>query len=97
MRGGKETLSFSEVLATAQGTDTNVGDMSGHGIAMGKTNGFSKMFEEHGWVYTLMSARPKTVYANALPKKFTRETCMDYWVVDANGNVAFCCVWTSDK
>lgn len=77
--GGKEILSFSEVLSTAESTDVNVGDMKGHGIGMGRTNGFSKMFEEHGWVYTLMSARPKTVYANALPKKFTRETVMDYW------------------
>ena len=77
--GGKETLSFSEVLATAQVTDSNVGDMYGHGIALGRQNGYRKMFEEHGWVLTLLSARPKTVYSNALPRKFTRRTAMDYW------------------
>lgn len=37
------------------------------------------MFEEHGWVYTMMSVRPKTVYQQALPRKFTRTTAMDYW------------------
>lgn len=77
--GGKELLSFSEVLATAETTETNVGDMYGHGIAMGRQNGYRKMFEEHGWVLTLISARPKTVYSNAVPRKFTRQTAMDYW------------------
>lgn len=77
--GGKEILSFSEVLSTAQTTDVNVADMYGHGIGMGQTNGFSKMFEEHGWVMTFLSARPKTVYQDALPKKFTRRDAMDYW------------------
>ena len=77
--GGKETLNFSEVLATANDTDTNVGDMSGHGIGLGKTNGYRKQFEEHGWVITLLSARPKTVYSNPVPRKFQRQTFDDYW------------------
>lgn len=77
--GGKEVLSFSEVLATAETQSQNTGDMLGHGIGMGRTNGFSKTFEEHGWVLTLLSARPKTVYQDALPRKFTRQTGMDYW------------------
>lgn len=79
--GGKETLSFSEVLQqtsldSAQGT---VGEMYGHGIGMGMAGQYQKMFEEHGWVITLMSIRPKTVYQQALPRKFTRTTAMDYW------------------
>ncbi len=77
--GGKETLSFSEVLATAETTDTNVGDMFGHGIGMGLMNGYRKMFEEHGWVMTFLSVRPKSVYQNAVPRKFTRKDPMDYW------------------
>ena len=77
--GGKEVLSFSEVLSTAEVAEANVGDMYGHGIGMGRTNGFNKMFEEHGWVLTLLSARPKTVYSNALPRKFTRDDPMEFW------------------
>ncbi|AXL15618.1 major capsid protein [Microviridae sp.] len=77
--GGKENLAFSEVLTTAQVPDHNVGEMFGHGIALGRANGYRKMFEEHGWVMTLLSARPKTVYQNALPRQFTRLTAMDYW------------------
>lgn len=101
--GGKEVLSFSEVLATAEGSSTDVGDMFGHGIGMGRSNTYRKMFEEHGWVLTLLSIRPKTVYQQALPRKFTRVTAMDYWQkelevlpwqevnqreVDANGDPA---------
>lgn len=77
--GGKQLLNFSEVLATAEGANTNVGDMNGHGIGLATTGRYRKMFEEHGWVLTLMSARPKTVYQDALPRKFTRKTAMDYW------------------
>ncbi|AXL14847.1 major capsid protein [Microviridae sp.] len=77
--GGKELLSFSEVLSTAKGTDTNVGDMFGHGIGMGQMNGYRKQFEEHGWVMTFLSARPKTVYQDAVPRKFQRHEPMDYW------------------
>lgn len=77
--GGKEILNFSEVLATASANDANVGDMYGHGIGMGRTNQYRKMFEEHGWVMTFLSARPKTVYQDAVPKKFLRSDPMDYW------------------
>lgn len=77
--GGKEILNFSEVLQTAPDASSNVGDMYGHGIGLGRSNGFRKMFEEHGWVLTLLSIRPKTVYQDALPRKFTRETFEDYW------------------
>ena len=77
--GGKEVLSFSEVLATAETTDANVGDLYGHGIGMGRTNGFTKMFEEHGWLITMLSARPKTVYQDSVPKQFIRKTWDDYW------------------
>jgi len=79
LAGGKETLSFSEVLSTAETAESNVGDMYGHGIAMGSQRNYRKNFEEHGWVLTLMSARPKTVYADAVPRKFLRRDAMDYW------------------
>ena len=77
--GGKETLNFSEVLATAEAGTINVGDMNGHGIGLGRANGYRKMFEEHGWVITLLSARPKIVYEDAVHRKFQRKTFEDYW------------------
>lgn len=77
--GGKQILNFSEVLATAEGSTTEVGDMYGHGIGMGRTKRYKKMFEEHGWQLTLMSVRPKTVYADATPRWAFRSDNMDFW------------------
>ena len=79
--GGKELLSFSEVLATAETTNANVGDMYGHGIGMGTSRGWQKMFEEHGVVMTLLSCRPKTVYEDSVCRKFWRGQGgpMEFW------------------
>lgn len=77
--GGKQIINFSEVLATAEGTSTEVGDMFGHGIVATRSRRYRKMFEEHGWVLTLMSARPKTVYQDGVPRRFLRSEAMDYW------------------
>lgn len=77
--GGKQSLSFSEVIATAEGTTVEVGDLYGHGIGAMKSRRYRKMFEEHGWVITTVYVRPKTAYLQAMPRKFTRTTVEDYW------------------
>jgi hypothetical protein len=77
--GGSQLVNFSEVLATADGASNNIGDLYGHGIAGVQSRRYRKMFEEHGYVITLMSARPKTVYQQAVPKHFLRSDVMDYW------------------
>ena len=77
--GGGQQINFSEVLATAEGSTTNVGDMYGHGIAGVRSKRYRKMFEEHGWVISLLSVRPKTVYMDATPRKFQRFDPMDHW------------------
>lgn len=76
--GGRRTISFSEVLQTAEGTDP-VGDMKGHGIAAVGSRRFIKFFEEHGVVMSLMSVVPKTIYANGLHKKYLKSTKEDYY------------------
>lgn len=77
--GGKQTVSFSEVLATADGTETKLGDYAGHGIAAVKTRTFRRFFEEHGFVISLLSMRPKTIYMDQVPKQFLRTRPEDYW------------------
>lgn len=77
--GGQARVNFSEVLATAEGTSTDVGDMFGHGIAGVRTKRWRKFFPEHGWVLTLASARPKTVYEEGLHRKFMRTEPDEYW------------------
>lgn len=77
--GGKQTINFSEVIAGAEGTEVNPGDLFGHGIAAARSRRYRRMFEEHGWVLSLMSARPKTVYQDGVPRQFFRSTAIDFW------------------
>lgn len=78
--GGKQTIQFSEVLATAEtGTSVDVGDLKGHGIAAMRSNRYRKFFEEHGIVMSLMSVRPKTMYPQGLFRHFNRRTKEDFW------------------
>lgn len=76
--GGKETLQFSEVLQTAEGTDP-VGTLRGHGISSMRSNRYRRFFEEHGYVISLLTARPKTIYVDGLDRHWNRRTKEDYW------------------
>jgi len=76
--GGKETIQFSEVLQTGEGTEP-VGTLRGHGISSMRSNRYRRFFEEHGWVITLIVARPKTIYASGLQRHWQRATKEDYW------------------
>jgi len=79
--GGKATIAFSEVLRTGN-TDTDespIGQLAGHGISAVRTRRWRKFFEEHGIVMTLLSVRPRTMYADGLYRGFLRETKEDYW------------------
>ena len=83
--GGRQPVVISEVLSTYSATDMGVpsanpqGDMTGHGISVGQANGFSKSFEEHGFVIGIMSVIPKTAYQQGLDKKFLRTDKFDYF------------------
>lgn len=78
--GGKQTISFSEVLQTGpDAADEGVGTLKGHGIVSLRSRGANGFFEEHGFVMTLMSVRPKTMYAQSLNRLWSRRTKEDYY------------------
>jgi hypothetical protein len=83
--GGKQTISFSEVLNTTSAIDDpesgldDLGRMGGHGITAMRTNRFRKFFEEHGCVMTLMSVRPKAIYNDGIHREFLKTTKEDYY------------------
>lgn len=77
--GGKQTVSFSEVLSTADTGTAVLGDMGGHGIAALRTRPYKRFFEEHGYVITLVFVRPATVYMNSVPRHFLRRDYEDVW------------------
>jgi len=76
--GGQQTIQFSEVLQTAEGTDP-VGDLKGHGIAAMRSNRYRRFFEEHGYVMSFLSVRPKSMYMSGLPRTFNRRVKEDFW------------------
>lgn len=78
--GGKQMISFSEVLQTAD-TDTNgpLGKLGGHGIAAVSSNRFTRFFEEHGIYLVLASIRPKAIYNNNVARKWHRNQAEDYY------------------
>jgi len=79
--GGKQTISFSEVLQTAVGEDEEnvVGTMRGHGIAATKSRRYRRFFEEHGFVMSLLSVRPRAMYMNGVHRTDLRRTKEDFY------------------
>ena len=76
--GGRNTLQFSEILQTAEGASP-VGEMRGHGIAAMRSNRYRRFFEEHMYILSLASVRPKTIYNNSLARTWTRRLKEDFW------------------
>lgn len=78
--GGRQMISFSEVLQTGPDSgDEGVASLKGHGIAAVRTNATRRYFEEHGYIMTLLSVRPKTLYLQGLPRMFNRVTKEDFF------------------
>ncbi|UYD39204.1 MAG: major capsid protein [Wigfec virus K19_143] len=76
--GGRQTIQFSEVLQTAEGSNP-VGELRGHGIGAMRSNRYRRFFEEHGYIISLMSVKPKTIYANGLFRTWNRRTKEDFF------------------
>lgn len=80
--GGKQTLQFSEVLQTAPTTAGNtagVGNLKGHGIGALRSNRFRRFFEEHGYIHSFVSVKPRTIYGQGIPRTFNRRVKEDFY------------------
>lgn len=77
--GGVQTIQFSEVVQSAADGANPVSTLRGHGITAMRSNRFRRFFEEHGYVITLMSVLPKTIYTNGLERTWNRRTKYDFW------------------
>lgn len=76
--GGKQTIQFSEVLQTAEGTNP-VGTLRGHGIAAARSNRFRRFIEEHGCIISLLLIRPISVYMQGVPRLWLNRVKEDFW------------------
>jgi len=77
--GGVSTIQFSEVLQTAADGTNPVSTLRGHGITAMRSNRYRRFFEEHGYVMTLCSILPKTIYMNGIQRTWNRRTKYDFW------------------
>lgn len=77
--GGKQTISFSEVLSTAATEDAPIGALAGHGISAVRSRPYRRFFEEHGHIISMLIVRPKSIYVNNVPRNFLRRVPSDYW------------------
>lgn len=78
--GGKQTLQFSEVLQTGpDASGDGVANLLGHGIGAMRSNRYRRFIEEHGLIISLMSTKPRTVYAQGLFRTWNRRTKTDFW------------------
>lgn len=84
LAGGTQTVQFSEVLQTAEGTEF-VGSMKGHGLAALRTNRYRRFFEEHGIVMSLMSAIPRHMLDQAQDRFFFKTVKEDFYTKELSG------------
>lgn len=82
--GGVQNVVISEVLSTVEADQVAgslpQGNMSGHGISVGRSNRFSKFFEEHGQLIGIMSVLPRTAYQQGVERTFRKFDKFDfYW------------------
>lgn len=78
--GSKTPCIISETLSTYDNSAGGLpqGNMAGHGISVGNQNGFTRYFEEHGIIISLMAVTPRTSYAQGLARIWTRQDKFDY-------------------
>lgn len=77
--GGKGVLQISEVLQTAEGNDTGVGTMRGHGVAGVSQRPIKFRSPEHGLIIGLLSIRPVPVYTQGVNREFLKKSRLDFF------------------
>ena len=78
--GGRVPVSVSEVLQTSSTDETSPQpNMAGHGISASVNHGFTRYFEEHGYIIGIMSVMPRTGYQQGVPRDFRKFDNMDFY------------------
>jgi hypothetical protein len=78
-------IQFSEVLATAEGTSTEVGDYTGHGMGIGQSKTYNYTAQQHGVLMCFTFVTPKTSYWQGYNRMLLKTDRYDYpWLQLAN-------------
>ena len=78
--GSKSTMLVSEILQTS-GTvsgSTPQGNQAGHMYGVGRSKGWSKTFEEFGYVFCFYVIAPKAVYSQGMPRELMKKDALEY-------------------
>lgn len=83
--GTVQEVVITEILQTSETGTTPQGNAAGHAISNG--NGFVGTFTapDFGWIMGIMYIVPEPVYCEGLPKRYSRETALDYYWDEFNG------------
>lgn len=82
--GGSTPVNVSEIIQTGPtGLSTppsdNVGRLTGHGIAAMRSNKYRRFIEEHGYIVSMFSLRPKAMYMDAIHREFLKTNKEDWF------------------
>ncbi len=84
--GGTKSIDFSEIMQTAPDVtgpeerhEFGVGDLYGHGISAMKSNRFRRTIDEHGYMISVLSVRPKAVYSNGIERHWLKQDREDFF------------------
>ena len=78
--GYSSDLQFTEVLQTSESTqNSSQGNQTGHGFALNGDKIGKRYFDEHGYLFVIMSIRPQNGYFQGIPKDFTKTDNLDFY------------------
>lgn len=79
--GGATVMINTNVVPQTSSTDSTTpqASLASYGTASGTEIGFTKSFEEHGWVIMFVSARTDQTYQQGIDRKHTKRSRYDYY------------------
>jgi hypothetical protein len=77
--GGSSPINVHPVAQTSQTSTTAQGNLSAFGTVSSGGNGFTKSFEEHGYIIGLANVRTDLSYQQGLHKMWSRSTLYDFY------------------
>ncbi len=84
--GGTKTIDFSEIMQTSPDVtgpeerhEFGVGDLYGHGISAMRSNKFRRTIDEHGYLISVLSVRPKAIYSNGIERHWLKKDREDFF------------------
>lgn len=80
--GGRQQFQVSEVLSHVGESDDAsfiLGEMGGHAVSYGAASSRRCFFEEHGFIFGIISVLPRASYMQGLDRQWSRTSLYDYY------------------